>query len=149
MHSARLGRTRQTNQPQPLEMRIPGLAFSRMIGSLTAPLQVPDETAAHVPVDLPVHASGIPKGKVVRPAFPVPIQLSNQDRDRLEALMTVSHLVQLLSFSLDRFLRRKHIQIFPSASFQIAVVPKRVSQKVQTRPFFPQVHHPCLFPVDL
>src|ERR1700675_4796585 len=96
---------------------------------------MPDETASHVPVDLPVHARGIPKGKVVRPAFQMSIQLSNQDRDRLEALMTVGHLAQLIPFSLDCFLRRKHIQVFPNASFQIVVVPKRVPQKVQTRPW--------------
>src|ERR1700676_2029813 len=100
---------------------------------------MPDETASHVPVDLPVHASGVPEREVVRPAFQVPIQLSNQSRDWLEALMTVGHLMQLLSFSLDRFVRRKHIQVFPSASFQIAVVPKRVSQKVQTPPSPPHI----------
>src|SRR5579864_2362996 len=110
---------------------------------------MPDETATHVPVDLPVHARGIPEGEVVRPTFPVPIQLSNQSRDRLEALMTIGHLMQLLSFPLDRFVRRKHIQVPLRASFQIAIIAKRVSQKVQTRPWLPQVHHSRLFPVDL
>jgi hypothetical protein len=106
---------------------------------------MPDETASHVPVDLPVHARGIPEGEVVRPALQVPIQLSNQVRDRLEALMTVGHLAHFIPFPLDRFLRRKHIQIPLMASFQIAIIPKRVSQKVQTRPFIPQVHHARLF----
>src|SRR5579864_5544663 len=104
---------------------------------------MPDETATHVPVDLPVHARGIPEGEVVRPTFPVPIQLSNQSRDRLEALMTIGHLMPLLSFPLDRFVRRKHIQVPLRASFQIAIM------KVQTRPWLPQVHHSRLFPVDL
>src|SRR6266850_4598653 len=102
---------------------------------------MPDETASHVPVDLPVHASGVPEREVVRPASQVPIQLSNQSRDRLETLMTVGHLMQLLSFSLDRFVRRKHIQVPLMASFQIAIIPKRVAQKIQTRPRLPQVHH--------
>src|ERR1700730_10414061 len=110
---------------------------------------MPDETASHVPVDLPVHASGIPEGEVVRPAFQVPIQLSNQSRDRLETLMTVGHLMQLLSFSSDRFVRRKHIQVPLMAAFLIAIIAKRVSQKVQARPRLPKVHHSRLFPVDL
>jgi hypothetical protein len=108
-----------------------------------------DQATAHVPVNLPVNAAGVPNGKVVRPPFQVPIQLANQCRDRLEALMTVRHFVQLLPLPLDRLLRRKHIQVLLVAPFQIAIIPKRVSQKVQARSFFPQVHHPRLFPVDL
>src|ERR1035438_5271106 len=33
--------------------------------------------------------------------------------------------------------------------YDMTIIPKRVSQKVQARSFFPQVHHPRLFPVDL
>lgn len=36
-----------------------------------------DQATAHVPIDLPVCTRGIPNGKVVRPAFQVPIQLSS------------------------------------------------------------------------
>src|SRR6267154_5195301 len=103
-----------------------------MVRPLAASLQMLDETALNIAIDLTVDAHGVPDGKVVRPASQMPIQLSNQNRNRLETLMTVGHLVQLLPLPLDRFLRRKHIQIFPSASFQIAIIPKRVSQKVQT-----------------
>src|ERR1035438_9588176 len=97
-----------------------------------------DQASAHVPVDLPVGARGIPNGKVVRPSFQVPIQLSNQARDRFETLMTVRHLVQLLPLPLDRLLRRKQIQVLLIASFQIAIIPKRVSQKVQACSLFPR-----------
>src|ERR1017187_10317486 len=45
-----------------------------------------EPAAAHVPVDLPVRVRGVPNGKVVHPPFQVPIQLSNQGRDRLETL---------------------------------------------------------------
>ena len=48
-----------------------------------------------------------------------------------------------------QMLERKHIQVFPIPSFQIAILPKRVPQKVQACPWFPQVHHLRLFPVDL
>src|ERR1039458_1392683 len=149
MRCPRLGRASQTHQPQPLQMRVPRFSFRRSIGPLTAPLEMPDQTAAYEPVDFPVHALGIPKGKIVRPPFQMPIQLSNQFRDRLKALMTVRHLVQLFPFPLDCFLRRKHIQVPLIASLQIPIIPKCVPQKVQARPFFPQIHHPRLFPVDL
>src|ERR1017187_559894 len=92
-----------------------------------------DQATAHVPVNLPVNAAGVPNGKIVRPPFQVPIQLANQARDRLEALITVRHLVQLLPLPLDRLFRRKHIQVLLVAPFQIAIIPKRVSQKVQAR----------------
>src|ERR1700730_1043493 len=149
MHRARLGRTRQTNQPPSLEMRIPRLSWSRLIGPLTASLEMLDKTGTHVPIDLPVSDQGIPDGKIVRPSFQVSIQLSYQDRNRLKALMTICHFMQLLPLPLNRFLRREHIQIFPIAPFQIAVIPERVSQKVQPRSWFPQVPSPSLFPIDL
>src|SRR5260370_6844241 len=108
-----------------------------------------DQTALNIALDLAVGAHGVPKGKVVRPSLQVSIQLSNQDRDRLEALMTIGHLGQLLPLSLDRLLRRKHIQVVPVSPFAVAVVPKRVSPKVQTGSFLPQVHHPRLLPMSL
>src|SRR5260370_8654574 len=105
-----------------------------------------DQTALNIALDLAVGAHGVPKGKVVRPSLQVSIQLSNQDRDRLEALMTIGHLVQLLPLSLDRLLRRKHIQVVPVSPFAVAGVPKRVSQKLQTGSLLPPVHHPPLLP---
>jgi hypothetical protein len=88
-------------------------------------------------------------GKVVHPTLQVSVQLSDQYRDWLMALMTVRHFVQLLPLQLECLDRRKHIQVFPIASFPVAVVPKRIPQKVQTCPFFPQVYHPRFLPIDL
>src|SRR5258708_6052257 len=141
--------TRQADQPQAHQVLVPRLSSRRTVRPLTAALQMLDQTALNIAVDLTVNAPGVPDGKIVRPPFQVPIQLSNQGWDRLETLMTVGHFVQFLPLSLDRLLRRIHIQVFACASFQIAVVPKRVSQKVQTRSLFPQIHHSRLFPVDL
>jgi hypothetical protein len=59
-----------------------------------------DQTALNMAFDLAVSARGIPNGEVVRPSFQVPIQLSNQDRDRLNALMTIRHFVQLFPVDL-------------------------------------------------
>jgi len=102
-----------------------------VIGPLAAALQRLDRTALNMAFDLAVGAPGIPEGEVARPSFQMPIQLSNQDRDRLKALMTIRHFVQLFPFPLDRLLRRKHVQIFPRTSFQIAVVPKRLSRPLE------------------
>src|ERR1039457_6768418 len=126
---------RQWNQPQLRQMIQPLPSLRRPVRPLAAALQMLDETAPNVSIDLAVGARGIPKGKVVRPPFQVPIQLANQHRDRLETLMTVGHFVQLRPLPLDGLLRRKHVQVFPVASFQIAVIPKRVSQKVQAGSF--------------
>ena len=115
----------------------PGLPFRGLIRPLAAALQMLDQTALNMAFDLTVGARGVPNGKVVRPSSQVPIQLSNQDRDGLKTLMTVRHFVQLLLLPLDRLLRRKHIQILPIASFQIAIVPKRVAQKVSDSPLPP------------
>src|ERR1039458_6485095 len=84
--------------------------------------------------DLPVRTRGVPNGKVVRPPLQVPIQLPNQCQDRLKALMTVRHLVQLLPLPLDSLFRRKHIQVLLIAPFQIAIIPKRVSRKFRLAP---------------
>src|ERR1022692_2426349 len=77
-----------------------------------------DQATAHVPVDLPVDAAGVPNGKIVRPPFQMPIQLSNQCRDRLTALMTVRHLVQLLPFPLDRLFDGNIFRYFWSRPFR-------------------------------
>src|SRR6266581_5681493 len=127
----------------------PRFSLRRPVRPLATSLQMLDQTALNMALDLTVGTRGISQGEVVRPSSQVPIQLSNQNRNWLKTLMTVGHLVQLLPLPLDRLLRRKHIQVFPVASFSIAIVSKRVSQKVQTRPFLPQIHHSRLFPVDL
>src|SRR6185436_920005 len=121
----------------------------RTIWPLAASLQMLDQTVPNIAFDLAVSADGIAERKVVHPTFQVPIQLANQNRDRLETLTTFGHFVQLLPLPLDRLPRRKHIQVFSIPTFPVAVVPKCVTQKVQTFPFFPQIHYPRLFPVDL
>src|SRR5216684_5467636 len=41
------------------------------------------------------------------------------------------------------------MEISPPPPFQVVVVAKRESQKVQTRSFLPQVDYPRLLPIDL
>src|SRR5271165_2116082 len=121
---------RQRNQPQARQMLQPDLPFGRLVGPLAAALQMLDQSAPNISIDLTVGAGGVSEGEIVRPSFQVPIQLANQDRNWFEALMTIRHLVQLLPLPLDGLLRRKHIQVSPAASFQITVVPECEAQKV-------------------
>ena len=113
-------------------MRQSRLPLRRPVWPLAASLQMLNRTALNIASDLTVNPRRIPDGEVVRPAFQVSIQLTNQNRNRLKTLVSIRHLVQLLPFPLDRLIRRKHIQVCSIASFQIAVVPERVSQKIQT-----------------
>src|SRR5690349_7270506 len=114
---------------QPPQVLVPACRFRRAVRPLAAPLQMLDQASCQVPIKLAKHAGGIPETEVVRPPSQVPIQL--------------------LPFPLDGFLRRKHIQIFATAAFSVAIPSKCVSQKVQTRSLLPQIHYPRLFPVDL
>src|ERR1700676_2543932 len=95
----------------------PWFSLRRTVWPLAASLQMRDQTIPNIAFDLTVGADGVAERKVVHPTFQVPIQLANQNRNRLEALATFGHFVQLLPLPLDGFLRRKHIQIFPIASF--------------------------------
>src|SRR6266581_9305446 len=117
----------------------PGHSLRRPVRPLAAALQMLDQATLNVALDLTVGAYGVPQGKVVRPSLQMPVQLPDQGRNRLKALTTIRHLMQLPPLLPDRLLRREHIQVFPIASFAVAVVPERVSQKVQARPLFPQV----------
>ena len=137
MHRSRFGGTHQIHQTDFPEELIPRYSLRCAEWPLAASLQMSDESVAHLPVDFPVSACRIAIGKVVCPAFQVPIQFAYQYRDRLETLMTIRHFVQLIPFLLDGLRRRKHIQITTVASFQIAVVTKPVPQKVQTLSLFP------------
>jgi len=124
--------TRQTNQPQLRQVLQPLFSLRKTVWPLAASWQMLDETVPNVALDLTVGAGGVPEGKVVHPTLQVSVQLSDQYRNWLMALMTVRHSVQFLPLSLECLDRRKHIQVFPIASFPVAVVPKRIPQKGQT-----------------
>ncbi len=87
--------------------------FRRLKGPLAAPSQVLPKTEKDMAVDLIESVAGIAEAEVVRPASQVSIQLCDQDRDRLPTLRLAGHLPQLLPFSLQRLLRRRHVQIAP------------------------------------
>src|SRR5712691_471287 len=139
----------QIHQPHPFELFVVAHPFRRSERPLAATPHVPREALSRVPVDLPICHSRISIPKVVCPSSQVQVQLLDQPRQRLETHPTARHLSQLRPLSRQRLRRRANIQVFPPAPFQVQVVPKRVSQKVQARSFFLQVHHPRLLPVDL
>src|ERR1039457_446636 len=139
----------QVLQPKSLDLFVVADSFRRSVGPLAAPSQVLRETVSNVRVDLAEGHARIAEVEVVVPSLQVPVQLLNQLRDRLVALPMIGHLVQLFPFLLQSFRRRTHIEIPPSAPLQALVVAERESQKVQTRSFFLQIHHPRFLPIDL
>ena len=107
------------------------------------------ETLQYEGVDRSVSRLWASEREVVSPAFQVSIQFRNQTRQGLMTLRTVRHRPQLVPLPLQSLLRGHHDQVEMPAPFQVAVVPERVSQKVQARFLFFQVHHPRLLAVDL
>src|SRR3977135_4300804 len=139
----------QIHQPHPFELFAGAHPFRRSERPLAATPHVPREALSRVPVDLPIPHSRISIPKVVCPSLQVQVQLLDQPRQRLETHPLARQLSQLSPLSRQRLRRRAYVQIFPPAPFQVQVVPKRVSQKVQARSFFLQVQHPRLLPVYL
>src|SRR6202035_4484966 len=136
------------DQSHVLEMPVVSHAFRWSKGPLAASSQVLRKTITNVQVDLSESHAWISEGEVVLPAVQVSVELLNQVRERLPALMTICHLMQLLPFPLQRFGRRSHVQILPAPTSQVAVVSERESQKVQLLSFF-QIDDPRLLPIDL
>src|SRR5882724_1320859 len=118
---------RQYNHSKILEVLIPGDALWRAKGSLAAPSEMLHQTASYVPVDLPVGCDRIPDRKVTGPTFQLPVEFVDQNRNRLEALMTIRHFMQLLPLLLQRLLRRIQVQVFLRSPLQVHDVPERVS----------------------
>src|SRR6266404_4722986 len=139
----------QIQQPHLFEAFVVAHTFRRSEGPLAATPHVPREALSRVPIDLPISLSRISIPKVVCPSSQVLVQLLDQPWQRLETHPTACHLSQLSPLPRQRLRRRDHVQVFRPAPFQVQVVPKRVSQKVQARSFFLQVHHPRLLSVDL
>src|SRR6266568_2105002 len=139
----------QIHQPHPFELFVVAHPFRRSERPLAATPHMPREALSRVPVDLPVPHPRISIAKVVCPSSQVQVHLLDKPRQRLKTHPAARHLSQLCPFPRQRLRRRAHVQVFPPAPFQVQVVPKRVSQKVQARSFFLQVHHPRLLPVDL
>src|ERR1035438_187439 len=126
-----------------------GHAFRRSEGSLTPPLEVAGQPLPNVRVDLPSRHTRITQRKVVPPALQVSIELLDQQRNRFPGLSQPCQLTQLLPLPCQGFLRRNHVQVAMLPTSQVAVVPKRISQKVQGTAHLPQVYFARLVPVDL
>src|SRR5208282_1110374 len=144
-----LARARHQLQSHLEELLGEGHVLGRTIGSLASPSHMAIETLQYESVDGVVSRLGTPEREVVCPTLQVSIQFRNQARQGLMTLRTVSLGPQLVPLPLQSFLRRHHIQVEISAPFQVAVVPERVSQKVQAGFLLFQVHHARLLTVDL
>src|SRR5208283_1007436 len=124
----------QRDQSQTLHLGTDRRAFRGPVGTLAAAPQMFPQAPVHVAVDLVESVPRIAETEVVAPASQVPIQLPDQLGDRDTILLRVGHLTQLRPLPRQGFLRGNHIQVStPPPLGARAVVPKRESQKVQTR----------------
>jgi hypothetical protein len=80
------------------------------------------------------------------PHLAVSIQFFAQDQQGFQPC--AAHRPPLLPLSLKSLLRLGPVQLAPRLQ-AAAVVSQRQPQRVQARPFRPQVHYPCLLSIDL
>jgi hypothetical protein len=92
-----------------------------------------DETATYDQSISQSHAARVPVGEVVGPSLQVPIQLANENRNRLESLATVRHLEQLFPLPLNRLLRPKHIEKPPVATFAVPIPAQWLDRQLYVR----------------
>src|SRR5712672_3574519 len=79
----------QRDQPLLFEPLKNGSIFGELESTLTASLEMLDQTLPNVPVDLPVGGLRISDGKVVLPASQLPVDFADEFCDRFVALPAV------------------------------------------------------------
>src|SRR5208337_5347789 len=124
MHSSLLetdARASEVLQPHPSVLGVEAYPVGRTIRPLAAPLQMAREAFAHIAVDRPEGDARVPEREVVRPPFPMSIQLFHQPWEGFEALRRVGPRPQLLPFPGQGLLRRSHIQVAMLAPSPVAV----------------------------
>src|SRR5262245_47076061 len=100
-------------------------------GPLASAPHVLFKALAHVGIDVPKSFARITVAKVVCPASEVSIELLDKLWQRHKAPLRTHHLTQLLPLSHQSLLRYGHVEISVTASSPIAIVAKRVPQKVE------------------
>ena len=86
--------------------------------------------------------------KVIRPTPQPAVDGADQTRDRHTTATAARQLSNFVARIRQRFLRREHIQITMSATFEIPIVSERESQEVHTGPRFTQRDHFGLLAID-
>src|SRR5205814_3427210 len=143
-------RRSQGDQAQKLHLGIDRRAARGPVRPLAATPQVFPEAPLHVAVDLTESSLRIAKAEIGRPASQVTVQVPNQLGDRDAILLRGSQLPQLHPLPSQGLGGGNHIQVaMPPPLGARTIVPKRETQKVQTRSLLPQLDHPRLLPVDL
>src|SRR5579872_1471311 len=122
--------------------------FRRSEGSLAPTLQVVRETFEDEPVDLPIGGARITVREVEFPALQDLVDLSDQFRNRKERPGGADQPPQFVPQPLQSLVRRKHVQIAPSATISVPIVAERVAHEVHTRSRMMHLHHPRLLSVD-
>ena len=117
----------QRDDPQLVEIRIDTGPLRKRVTALAAAVQVLDHPALDEIVEFPEFSPAVTHLEVVLPAHQMLVELLDQVANRLEALLRPGELSDLFPFLLQRFPRRKQVQVPPRSSFQILLISEAVS----------------------
>jgi hypothetical protein len=129
----------QIDQPQLSKVLIETPSFRHSKGPLTAPTQMLNKPATHVPIDRTLCPSRISKGKIIGPSPELPVDLLYQSWHRYMTLPTIDHPSKRFPLGLQCLGRRGYIQVPKSATSKVPIVSERETQKVQTGSRLPKV----------
>jgi hypothetical protein len=101
----------QIDQPQLLEMLIKASPLRRPKGPLTAPTQMLDQAAAHIPIHHAHCLARVTKGKMIGPAQQLHVDPLDQIRHRFMTLPSTDHLTKRLPLRMQCLGRGDDIQI--------------------------------------
>ena len=138
----------QIYQTQLFEMLIKASHFRRPKGPLTAPAQMLDHPAAHIPGHHAFCLARVAVGKVIGPPSQLPIDTFDQMRHRHMTLPTIDHLAERIPLRLQRLRRRSYIQVPEPTTFKIPVVSEYETQKDHTGSELPKINDLRLVPVQ-
>ncbi len=92
-------------------MGIPTHARGWTVGTLAATLKVPGQSLQDIAVDLAERLRRVAFTEVVPPACRLPIGVTNEHRDGLEALFRAGHGLDRRTLACQRLGRYRHVQI--------------------------------------
>ena len=118
----------QIHQSQLFKMLVVALPLRRPKGTLAAPSQVPDQTAAYLLVYGTLDLAGIAERKIARPSLQVSVYLPDQLKYRYMTLLVAYLLTQRLLLGTQCLVRRGPVQISKIAAMQVAVVSECIAQ---------------------
>src|SRR2546430_5695010 len=141
-------RRNQVTQAKLLKERVETDAFGRTIRTLTAAMEMNPQTFLHVGIDTAESLTWIAELKVGSPTLEIPVEVLDENGNRLETVPAAGHIPQRRPFFLQGLLRWNDIQITIRSAVAVPIVSERVTQKIQTGSCLLQIDSPRLLAVQ-